>query len=123
MLSVVATAGQQNRNVLELLTACCRARLDGSAAPSLLPTEAELAAAWLANSARRRLVQEPKSGQTPSLGGAVFWPNFKGIWEFPGERGGKLLVILTIDGIFTVVLLRPVLRHVAGVNDIWRLSQ
>ena len=40
-----ATAGQQNRNVLELLTACCRARLEGSAAPSLLPAAAELAAA------------------------------------------------------------------------------
>ena len=36
MLSVVATCRQQNRNVLELLTACCRARLDGSDAPSLL---------------------------------------------------------------------------------------
>jgi transposase len=45
MLSVVATARQQNRNVLELLIACCRARLNGSAAPSLLPTDAELAAA------------------------------------------------------------------------------
>ncbi|MEN9678422.1 MAG: hypothetical protein RIS76_4318 [Verrucomicrobiota bacterium] len=45
MLSVVATARQQNRNVLELLTACCQARLDGSAAPSLLPAQAELAAA------------------------------------------------------------------------------
>lgn len=44
MLSVVATARQQNRNVLELLTACCRARLDGSAAPSLLPAQAELVA-------------------------------------------------------------------------------
>jgi len=41
MLSVVATARQQNRNVLELLTACCRTRLDGSAAPSLLPAEAD----------------------------------------------------------------------------------
>ena len=45
MLSVVATARQQNRNVLDLLTACCRARLDRSAAPSLLPAQAELAAA------------------------------------------------------------------------------
>jgi len=45
MLSVVATARQQNHNVLELLTACCRARLDGSAAPSLLPAQAELVAA------------------------------------------------------------------------------
>ena len=45
MLSVVATARQQNRNVLEFLTACCRARLDGSDAPSLLPAKAELAAA------------------------------------------------------------------------------
>ncbi len=45
MLSVVATARQQNRNVLELLTACCRARLDGSAVPSLLPAQAELVAA------------------------------------------------------------------------------
>ncbi len=45
MLSVVATCRQQNRNVWELLTACCRARLDGSDAPSLLPAESELAAA------------------------------------------------------------------------------
>jgi transposase len=45
MLSVVATCRQQNRNVLELLTACCAARLAGSAAPSLLPAQAELAAA------------------------------------------------------------------------------
>jgi hypothetical protein len=34
-----------DRNVLELLSACCRARLDGSDAPSLLPAEAKLAAA------------------------------------------------------------------------------
>ncbi len=45
MLSVVATARQQNRNVLELLTACCQARLAGSAAPSLLPTAATSVAA------------------------------------------------------------------------------
>jgi len=48
MLSVVATCRQQNRNVLELLTACCSARLDGSDAPTLLrllPAEAELVAA------------------------------------------------------------------------------
>ena len=45
MLSVVATARQQNRNVLELLRACCSARLDDSAAPSLLPATAEVAAA------------------------------------------------------------------------------
>ena len=45
MLSVVATCRQQNRNVLELLTACCAARLDGSDAPSLLPRQAAMAAA------------------------------------------------------------------------------
>ena len=45
MLSVVATCRQQNRNVLELLTACCAARLDGSDAPSLLRAGAKLAAA------------------------------------------------------------------------------
>ena len=45
MLSVVATCRQQNRNVLELLTACCMARLDRSAPPSLLSAESELAAA------------------------------------------------------------------------------
>ena len=45
--SVVATAGQQNRNVVELesLTACCTARLDGSAARPVLHAETELAAA------------------------------------------------------------------------------
>ena len=40
----IALLRQQNRNVLELLTACCRTRLDGSAAPSLLPATAEVAA-------------------------------------------------------------------------------
>ena len=45
MLSVVATCRQQNRNVLELLTACCEARLDGSDVLSLLPAEAEVVAA------------------------------------------------------------------------------
>ncbi len=30
MLSVVVTCRQQNRNASELLTACCRVRLDGS---------------------------------------------------------------------------------------------
>ena len=45
ILSVVATARQQNRNVLEILTACCQTRLDGSAAPSLLPAAATLVAA------------------------------------------------------------------------------
>ncbi len=45
MLSVVATCRRQNRNVLELLTACCAARLDGSDAPSLLPRQAVMAAA------------------------------------------------------------------------------
>ncbi len=45
MLSVVATCRQQNRNVLEFLTACCRAWLDGSRAPSLLPGKVTPAAA------------------------------------------------------------------------------
>ena len=38
MLSVVATCRQQDVNVLDHLTRCYRARLDGNAAPSLLPT-------------------------------------------------------------------------------------
>ena len=45
MLSVVATCRQHDRNVLTLLTAGCRALVDGSDAPSLLRAEAELAAA------------------------------------------------------------------------------
>jgi transposase len=45
MLSVVATCRQQNRNVLEFLTACCAARLDGSVSPSLRPVELERVAA------------------------------------------------------------------------------
>ena len=36
MLSLLETCRQQNHNVLELFTACCRARLEGYAAPSLL---------------------------------------------------------------------------------------
>jgi transposase len=37
MLTVVATLKQQQRNVLEYLTAACEAALQGEAAPSLLP--------------------------------------------------------------------------------------
>jgi hypothetical protein len=37
MLTVVATLKQQQRNVLEYLTAACEAALRGEAAPSLLP--------------------------------------------------------------------------------------
>jgi transposase len=51
-LSVVAACRQQNRNVLELLTARCCARLNGSDAPYLLPATAELAADWLMNFGR-----------------------------------------------------------------------
>jgi transposase len=45
MLSVVATCRQQNRSVLEFVTACCRARYDGAHMPSLMPQEASVAAA------------------------------------------------------------------------------
>jgi transposase len=37
ILSIVATCRQQDRGVLEYLTRCCRANLQGTAAPSLLP--------------------------------------------------------------------------------------
>lgn len=37
ILSVVATCRQQGRNVLEFVTACCEARLQGQPPPSLLP--------------------------------------------------------------------------------------
>jgi transposase len=37
MMTVVATLQQQQRNVLEYLTAACEAALRGEAAPSLLP--------------------------------------------------------------------------------------
>ena len=42
---VLGAAGEGYRNVLELLTASCQARLDGRAAPSLLPTAAKSVAA------------------------------------------------------------------------------
>jgi hypothetical protein len=42
MMTVVATLKQQHRNVLEYLTAACQAVLCGEAAPSLLPTFAEI---------------------------------------------------------------------------------
>jgi transposase len=42
MMTVVATLKQQHRNVLEYLTAACQAALCGEAAPSLLPTPAEI---------------------------------------------------------------------------------
>jgi transposase len=37
MLTVVATCRQQHRNVLEFLTHCCQARLQGTNSPTLLP--------------------------------------------------------------------------------------
>jgi transposase len=37
ILTVVATCRQQGRNVLEYLTGCCRAALEGTAPASLLP--------------------------------------------------------------------------------------
>jgi transposase len=40
ILSVVATCRCQGRNVLEFVTECCQARLQGRAAPSLLPAAA-----------------------------------------------------------------------------------
>jgi transposase len=40
ILSVVATCRQQGRNVLEFVTACCQARLQGWTPPSLLPVPA-----------------------------------------------------------------------------------
>lgn len=45
MLSVVATCRQQDRNVLEYLTQCYQAHLDGQPAPSLLPTSSDAQAA------------------------------------------------------------------------------
>jgi transposase len=41
MLTVVTTLKQQQRNVLEYLTAACGAALRGEAAPSLLPASAQ----------------------------------------------------------------------------------
>jgi hypothetical protein len=38
MLSVVATCRQQAVNVLDYLTRCYRAHLDGGPVPSLIPT-------------------------------------------------------------------------------------
>jgi transposase len=40
ILSVAATCRQQGRNVLEFVTACCQAHLQGRPAPSLLPRAA-----------------------------------------------------------------------------------
>jgi transposase len=45
MLSVVATCRQQEVNVLDFLTRCYQARLDGQAAPSLRPTTSTAQAA------------------------------------------------------------------------------
>ena len=45
MLSVVATCRQHEINVLDYLTRCYQARLDGQAAPSLLPTTSTAQAA------------------------------------------------------------------------------
>jgi transposase len=45
MLSVVATCRQQDINALDFLTRCYQARLDGKAAPSLLPTTSTAQAA------------------------------------------------------------------------------
>src|SRR5205823_949356 len=43
ILTVEASCRQQGRDVLEYLTACCRARRDGTEGPSLVPTALGLA--------------------------------------------------------------------------------
>ena len=45
MMTVVTTLKQQQRNVLEYLTAACEAALRGETAPSLLPTSDQKAQA------------------------------------------------------------------------------
>jgi transposase len=45
MLTVVATCRQQGINVLDYLTACYQADLDGQPAPSLVPSETPIQAA------------------------------------------------------------------------------
>ena len=45
MLSVVATCRQQDRKVLEYVTQCHQAHLDGQPAPSLLPASSDAQAA------------------------------------------------------------------------------
>ena len=45
LLTVVSTLNQQQRNVLAYLTAACEAALQGAAAPSLLPANAQKAQA------------------------------------------------------------------------------
>jgi transposase len=45
MLSVVATCRQQEIDVLDYLTRCYQARLDGKVAPSLLPSTSTAQAA------------------------------------------------------------------------------
>lgn len=78
MLSVVVTCGKQNRNFLELLTACYRARLDDCVASSLLLAEAQLAAAGKANltlpwsrNRRNPLTRGAFSGRFPSILGIL----------------------------------------------------
>jgi transposase len=45
ILTTVTTLRLQQRNVLDYLTAACEAKIQGAAAPSLLPSQAVLAAA------------------------------------------------------------------------------
>jgi transposase len=45
VLSVAATCRQQGRNVLEFLTGCFRAHLEGQSAPSLMPPSVMIQAA------------------------------------------------------------------------------
>jgi len=106
MLGVVATCRQQNRNVLELLTACCAARLDGSDAPALLPDEAASAAApdeaW----------NPPglKNGRSP-LARRVFSPRSPGVFGFLEGRI-DLFDFLAWMTIFSVVPFGQVVQSV-----------
>ncbi len=93
MLSVVATARQQNRNVLKLLTACCTARLDGSAALSLLPAAAASAAAEAATC-------RAEIGQNPPLSPA-FSGRFLTILK---NLGGGLILLAILTNVATLTL-------------------
>ena len=104
MLSVVATCRQQNRKVLELLTACCRARLEGSDPPCFAARRRRTGRRLIGQSPSGRACQGRIQAKIPhqrEISGPVS-KNFGNSWV--GGGGVKLLAILAAVAMLVAML-------------------
>jgi hypothetical protein len=112
MLSVVATCRQQNRNVLELLTARCRARLDGSGNPFVAARRSRIGARLRGESLATAVQKRPQ----PLAGGVISarFPTILGI------LGKQPLAIVASVATLKAVPFELVARRAPGLKRLPR---